>query len=103
MAKQSKNNLAFINIKQLQKIRLIKDKATKIPEGCYYSIKKWGSDVISVNWKYIFEIWKIQNEDTHGIVPIEKQEEKLQKKLLIEAKWIQDQHMESRARIGTTF
>jgi hypothetical protein len=70
----------------------------------YYSAEKWGSDIISINWKYVLELWQARNADEHG-TDQKEQHEKAKEKLLAEVNWIQDQNLniqgEDRAYILT--
>jgi hypothetical protein len=49
------------------------------------SAEKWGSDLIFINWKHIFKIWRERWEENHGTTP--EQIEKSSKTRLLEEIW----------------
>lgn len=67
---------------------------TKKVDTKYYNAEKWGTDIISINWKFVLELWKLRNWDTHSDLQVlVEQTAKAKEKLLSEATWIQDQHV----------
>jgi hypothetical protein len=62
------------------------DQATK-----YYTSETWGTDIISLSWKFVLAIWQQRNLDTHGTTSKEKSD-KSKERLMNEALWIQEQN-----------
>jgi hypothetical protein len=56
-----------------------------------FNAKQWGSKVLSINWKYILELWELRNKDVHGDTP-EKAETIKQTHIIDEIIHIQGSH-----------
>jgi hypothetical protein len=57
----------------------------------------WGAKLISINWKYVLEMWKLRNGEEHGTdaVTIEK---KKKERLMAEILYLQEENMDVNIR-----
>jgi hypothetical protein len=70
--------------------RQLKEK--KIPSE-EMDAETWGAKMISINWKYVLEMWKLRNDEEHG-TDAETIEKKKKERLMAEILHLQEENMD---------